>query len=218
MGGSGKDKSALVKGVDVAGFPPKTLEPGSFFDRMAEVWDEVAIHPPERVREVLKLAGLDSAPGARVLDVGCGTGVLAPWLAAAVGPEGRILAIDLSPRMIAVAKAKRSFANVEYRIGDFCGLRETSGFDALVVYSAFPHFDDHGAFFRQAASLLVDGGRLVIAHIEPREVINSFHENQGPASTVLAPVEELAAEARPYGFRPHLLRDDDLYILVVERL
>lgn len=49
---------------------------------------------------------LDLAPGDAVLDVGCGTGLALPLLEEAVGPEGRIIAIDQSPDMLALARGR----------------------------------------------------------------------------------------------------------------
>lgn len=45
------------------------------------------------------------APGERVLDVACGTGVVARVAAKHVGPTGRVVGVDLNPGMIAVARA-----------------------------------------------------------------------------------------------------------------
>lgn len=189
----------------------------AFFDRVADSWDDMACHPPERVASVLTQIGVGR--GERVLDVGCGTGVLEPGLSAAVGGSGSVLAVDLSPRMIAVAIERRKLPNVAYRVADFLGLDPDAaacagGFDLVVAYSAFPHFFDRGAFFEKAASLLAQGGKLAIAHIEGREAINAFHDAGGPPSLALPPVAELATLARQAGLEPILERDDDYYILV----
>jgi len=213
----------------------------SFFDRLAGSWDRICIHPPERVGFIISSLGIRQ--GDRVLDVGCGTGVLSPWLSEAVGPDGRVLAVDLSPRMIEVASGKASFANVEYHVADFLDLEAgdvggsgsagepdvggpgcsptggpaRGGFDLIVVYSAFPHFMDRASFFRKARALLVPGGRLAIAHIESRGTINDFHDRSGPPSNPLPPVEELAAEADKHGFKALSLKDDGFYLYLGER-
>jgi len=54
-----------------------------------------------RAIELLRLA-----PGATVLDVACGTGLSLPALAAAVGPQGQVIGIDLSPDMLAAAQER----------------------------------------------------------------------------------------------------------------
>jgi ubiquinone/menaquinone biosynthesis C-methylase UbiE len=187
----------------------------SFFDNLADSWDKLAVHPPERVEFVLATIGVRE--GYRVLDVGCGTGILSPWLSQAVGPSGKVVAVDLSPRMIALAREKRRLPNVEYRVVDFLDLAPADGrFDLVMVYSAFPHFFDRTAFFAKAVSLLEPGGLLAIAHIESRATINAFHDRAGLLSLDLSPVEELAAQAGDLGFRTVLTRDDDYYIFVAQ--
>lgn len=186
-----------------------------FFDGLADSWDRLAVHPPERVSFILDAIGLE--PGSSVLDVGCGTGVLEPYLSAALGPEGRILAIDLSRKMLAQAREKRGFPTVEYRATDFLSLDAGSGFDLVVVYSAFPHFMDRPAFFAKAACALAPGGRLAIAHIESRASINAMHGAGSIPSLELPPVGELAALAIAAGLEPVKIRDDDYYLLVAAK-
>jgi ubiquinone/menaquinone biosynthesis C-methylase UbiE len=196
---------------------PRSADEGlaGFFDSLADSWDRIAAHPPEKVSFILEAIGI--GPGSSILDVGCGTGVLEPFLSAAVGPEGRVLAVDLSPRMIAHAREKGGSLNVEYRVADFLSLEPESAFDLAVVYSAFPHFLDREAFFKKAASLLAPGGRLAIAHIESRASINAMHGSGGIPSLDLPPVEELAALAFSAGLKPIKSRDDEFYLLVAEK-
>ena len=74
-------------------------------------------NPVARRRATTVLGLLELAPGMSVLDAGCGPGRLAVPIAAAVGPQGRVLAVDMQPRMLEKARAKAAaagFANVEF--------------------------------------------------------------------------------------------------------
>jgi ubiquinone/menaquinone biosynthesis C-methylase UbiE len=186
-----------------------------FFDGLADSWDRIAVHPSEKVSFILDAIGI--GPGGSVLDVGCGTGVLEPYLSAALGPTGHILAVDLSPKMIARARERRGYPAVEYRVADFFSLESVAAFDLVMVYSAFPHFMDRGAFFKKAASVLVPGGRLAIAHIESRASINAMHCSGRIPSLDLPPVGELAALALSAGLEPIKQLDNDYYLLVARK-
>lgn len=78
---------------------------------------------PEREQEEdveRMVASLRLAPGQRVADVGAGTGYVARKLARAVGPAGRVLAVDVQPQMIALLRdlaAKEGLAQIEPVLG-----------------------------------------------------------------------------------------------------
>ena len=82
-----------------------------------------------------------SAAGDRVLDVGCGTGVVAREAARRVGAEGRVVGLDLNPRMLAVAGASRPRSNGGK--GDAGDLPfEDGAFDVVVSQFALMFFPD----------------------------------------------------------------------------
>ncbi|MBL8967234.1 MAG: class I SAM-dependent methyltransferase [Spirochaetaceae bacterium] len=191
-------------------------EAAAFFDRLAGDWDCIAVHPRERVESVL--APLGDLAGRRVLDVGSGTGVLLPYLSARVGPSGRVLALDLAPRMIEESRRKHRAPNLAFEVADFLDWRSDEAFDALVAYSCFPHFDDPGAFWDSAARNLAPGGLALVAHIEGRERINAMHGKRAPGvSRLLPPAFELARLAEARGFEPLEATDEAERYLVLAR-
>src|SRR5262245_1342820 len=56
-------------------------------------------------------------PGESVLDVGCGTGATTAELARAVGPQGRVLGVDIGAELVGAARAQ-SLANARFETGD----------------------------------------------------------------------------------------------------
>jgi ubiquinone/menaquinone biosynthesis C-methylase UbiE len=180
----------------------------AYFDSLADRWDRIAVHPAERVERMLDVAG--NLSGLSVLDVGSGTGVLIEPLLERVGPEGGVLALDLSPRMIATSRRAHSAANLDFIVADFTAWAPSGRFDLVVAYSCYPHFLDQGAFWTASRRCLSQGGRVLVAHIEGRAAINALHGVElGSISRHLEPVGDLSRIASGFGFETIASRDDD---------
>ncbi len=108
-------------------------------------------------------------PGANVLDIGSGAGVDAVIAARAVGTEGRVIGVDMTPEMLQLAtgNARRmGLANLEFRHGLAERLPIEAGWADLVISNGVLNLvpDKHGAY-RQIFRALAPGGRIQIADI-----------------------------------------------------
>ncbi|MFV0280527.1 MAG: class I SAM-dependent methyltransferase [Rhodoblastus sp.] len=115
----------------------------------------------------IDLAGIE--PGARVLDIGCGCGASTIALAASVGPEGRVLGIDISQAMIAQArKQTRDLPQAECRVADAAREKfEDEKFDNLFSRFGVMFFGDPTAAFAHLRATLAPGGRLTFVCWRP---------------------------------------------------
>jgi ubiquinone/menaquinone biosynthesis C-methylase UbiE len=134
-----------------------------FDDEPLGFWDRIGRRTVER----LALSG-----GANVLDVGCGTGASALPAAEAVGPNGFVIGVDLSSRLLDRARAKataRGFTNVDFRLADMTSLGyPDSRFDAVVsVFSIF-FVPDMEGLVRELWRMVRPGGKLAVTTWGPR--------------------------------------------------
>jgi demethylmenaquinone methyltransferase/2-methoxy-6-polyprenyl-1,4-benzoquinol methylase len=172
-----------------------------FFNALAASWDTTRAHNPAHLRALVARTGI--CPGEAILDIGCGTGVLIPFLLEAVGPSGSVTGIDIADNMVKLAAAKATqFSNVELQRADIMDYRPGRCFDHVTCLNFFPHIQNHPAFFRKAlAEWLVPGGWLHVFHDLSRAQVNAIH---GESKTVkddrLAPCEKVGGLFTAAGF------------------
>ena len=106
--------------------------------------------------------------GDRVLDVACGTGVLAREAATHVGDGGLVAGLDAAPGMLAVAE--KLAPKIEWRVGLAESLPyATESFDAVVSQFGLMFFRDRTAAIREMLRVLTPGGRMAVAVWESLE-------------------------------------------------
>jgi len=112
--------------------------------------------------KLIEMAGPKA--GERVLDVGCGTGIVSRQAAVHVGPTGTVIGIDRNPNMLAVARkaAAHERAPIQWYEGRAERLPFTDGaFDLVVSQFAFMFFDDRPAAMAEIRRVLASGGRVL---------------------------------------------------------
>jgi ubiquinone/menaquinone biosynthesis C-methylase UbiE len=114
-----------------------------------------------KAQELVALAALQ--PGTRVLDVACGTGVVARQAAQAVGTTGQVTGLDINEGMLRVARtvAPPVGAPITWREGSVMAIPfPDASFDAVLCQWGLEFFPDRAQGLREMARMLVPGGRL----------------------------------------------------------
>jgi len=147
---------------------------------LAETYDRVSdlqLAGGKRLVERLELAS-----GARVLDVGCGTGRLARWIVERVGPDGSVVGLDPLEERITIARSHGSA--VRFEVGQAEDLRAfaDASFDAVVMSSVFHWVSGKAEALREVRRVLKPGGKLGLTTI-PDEL-----SRVGTVSLTLRPV------------------------------
>ena len=101
--------------------------------------------------------------GERVLDLACGTGIVARLAAPAVGLAGRITGVDSNEQMLAVARSLPDSQGITWRVGTATALPfADQTFDLVLCQQGLPFFPDRAAALREMARVLVPGGRVAL--------------------------------------------------------
>jgi ubiquinone/menaquinone biosynthesis C-methylase UbiE len=135
---------------------------------------------PDIARQRLRtLDALGLGAGERVLDVGCGTGLLAHDMATLVGPTGGVVGIDTSAAMLAFAARRcADLPQVEFKpLGAEDLLELEDDFDAVACTQVLLYVTDVAGAIAQMHRVLKPGGRLVVIETDWRgTVLNSFDD------------------------------------------
>ena len=111
-------------------------------------------------------------PGERVLDVACGTGVVARQAAQHVGPTGKVIGLDLYGDMLAVARSSPEVpgVSIEWQEGNALALSFSDDtFDVVLCQQGLQFFSDRPAALREMHRVLLPWGRVVLSVWGPLE-------------------------------------------------
>ena len=169
--------SGASTGSGNAAAPPEVRV---MFDRIAGRYDLMnllisAFQEPRWRRRLVLGAGL--RPGDAALDVATGTGKVAADMHDRVQPFGRVLGVDLSPGMTAVATRRyRGRAGLEYVVGDALALPTADGsFDAATIAFGMRNLPDYRRGFEEMARSVRPGGTVLCLEIaRPRSRLARF--------------------------------------------
>jgi len=178
-----------------------------FFDKNAYQWDK---REKRKTHTIIKKIINSLKPKIKnVFDVGCGTGILYPYLKE---KSENYTGIDISSKMIEVASKKYPEANFINK--DFYKLKTRKKFDLIIIFNSFPHFTERKVFFKKALSLLNKEGKLVIAHSFKLEKINKIHSSSSnrEISRHLITVKEIKNLYRHFKFKNVKIKNNPYFI------
>ena len=130
-------------------------------ERLAEVLETRGADPGQRAMRREFLDAIELSPGARVLEVGCGTGVLTRALAELPAAEA-VVGVDLAPSLLQEARRlSEGIPNLTFEEGDASALEFADGaFDAVVFDSTLSHVPDPAQALGEARRVIGEGGTV----------------------------------------------------------
>ncbi len=127
----------------------------------------------ERLFRLLPLGNGDT-----ILDAGCGTGVLVPFLLERIGVKGILYELDFAEEMIVVNRRLHKEGNIRFVVSDLENAPlADAACDVAICFSCLPHFQDKAQALTTLARILKPGGTLVISHFDSSEGINHHHNS-----------------------------------------
>jgi ubiquinone/menaquinone biosynthesis C-methylase UbiE len=166
-------------------------------EEYAKVLDDPKRDAWQKPDEVVR--ALELKPGATVADLGAGTGYFTVRLAGPVGPQGRVLAVDVDQRLLdrvrdRAAALKLGNVGTVLASANDPHLAARSA-DLIFICNVIHHIENRSAYYRLLGLALKPGGRLAIVDFHKREA------PVGPALAMKIAREDLIREAEAGGFR-----------------
>jgi ubiquinone/menaquinone biosynthesis C-methylase UbiE len=150
----------------------------SFFNEAGKNWnDNLSDQKTDYLNLFFSQVQLHGKPGSTMLDAGCGTGILFPFLR-----QYNVTAIDISPVMVEQARKHQLKHIKKIILADIYNMPfKDCCFDHAVMFAVFPHVEYPDIALKELYRVLEPGGTLSIIHTLPREILNNIHKEIGGA-------------------------------------
>jgi ubiquinone/menaquinone biosynthesis C-methylase UbiE len=156
-----------------------------FFNDSAAAWLDTFYKNPESGLHDLHQNAFDRLfslvllkPGDRVLDVGCGSGVLVPMVLERITQSGVLYELDFAEKMIEANKSLHKDKNIQFIVADAAEASlEDQCCDTIICFASFPHFHDKEKTILNLSRILKRNGNFVVAHFDSSEGIKKHHES-----------------------------------------
>lgn len=187
-----------------------------FFNHIAPQWAKNSQKSAEmlKIEKIIDLMGIKK--GNIVLDAGCGSGRLIPFLSRKIGHRGRVIELDFSERMLQIARLNHKNKRANFVLGDvILAPFRSKIFDVIICFALFPHLDDKPACLKEFKRVLKDGGTLFVAHPMGRDALNAYHARvDGPVKKDFLPDEaEMKNLLKAAGFNKIKVEDRPSFYL-----
>ena len=156
-----------------------------FFNDAAEKWIEMWYHDPESGQQKKHEKDFDRlfslipiASGDCVLDAGCGSGIMVPYILDRIGRTGTLYELDFAEKMIDSNRRLHRQDNIRFILSDVeRAPLAAESCNIAVCFSCFPHFQDKKEALCALGRILKPQGFLVIAHFDSSDGINHHHKS-----------------------------------------
>jgi demethylmenaquinone methyltransferase/2-methoxy-6-polyprenyl-1,4-benzoquinol methylase len=150
-------------------------------DRLIETYREKAKHYditsrlcpvpgyPQRAQRLRAVQALGLRPGDSVIDIACGTGLNFPLIEKVIGPDGRIVGVDMTDAMLAQARARietNGWSNISLVQADAAGFDFPTGVNAILSTYALTQVPECAEIIAHGAAALSGGGRWVVLDLK----------------------------------------------------
>jgi ubiquinone/menaquinone biosynthesis C-methylase UbiE len=154
-----------------------------FFNDHAEMWRDMWYRDPATGRHDKHAKDFDRLfsllplkPGDHVLDVGCGPGVLVPFILERITETGILYELDFADKMMETNRSLHEGDNIRFILADAENVPlDDASSDMVICFSCFPHFHDKEKAMKTLSRLLKPRGVFAVSHFDSSEGINKHH-------------------------------------------